>query len=814
MPKVSVVTLPSEVAIQAPSRAPSSAKVTRRLSGQQIYRLLSAMAAPFIHPRYLLVNVLALLLGRVSIMGEMAPFGLAFFAALAHTTRERAAAAGLWAIIGVLSTGHYAESAVYGVSILLFYRLADKLSQLERKMYAVPLFMFATVTLGGMALIAWQQATIYSVLVVLLDAALCMTMSFIFIYGIPIILGEQHSGGIAGETAIYAIVILALAIAGIGDVAAWGYSLRSMAGGLLIMTLALAGGAGLGSSAGVAVGLVVGLSDGNASLAISLYALAGLLGGLFRSLGKFAVILGFLLGSAIVVLYFGHTAELMTVLTESAISAALLLAIPAGRLMVWHQEASQAVALEAIGEERINLAVDKLNHLSAMFGDLADTVGTLSAGAKEKIREEEVTAMLSMVGEKVCGPCSRRAECWDKDFYKTYQAILDTFALAEAGSLTGSSITKVLRDNCLARKELIETINGVAERNRANSFWQKKIGESRQMVTEQMRATGTIIANLATEIKREPQTNKEFSQSLQTKAAIIECPLEDVRVSGAGSATVIEACKHPCNGTRECLNSILPLAANLLHEKMTLHAECGSVARRKKCHITMKVDTRYSVTTGMASVAKQSQEVCGDTCVVAHIHSGKIAMMLSDGMGSGKQAAGESAMAVKFLERLLTAGFDVDVAVKTVNSMLMLRAPDETFATIDMAIIDTYSGETEFLKIGSAPSFVKRVREVATVKSASLPIGILNQIEIEPVKAQLVPGDIVVMVSDGIADVPYRGAEKDNWVANFLRCTSSVDPQDIADKLLRQARDLSGGNVRDDMTVLVAKIVEQAPSLH
>ncbi|MPM63316.1 Stage II sporulation protein E [bioreactor metagenome] len=180
--------------------------------------------------------------------------------------------------------------------------------------------------------------------------------------------------------------------------------------------------------------------------------------------------------------------------------------------------------------------------------------------------------------------------------------------------------------------------------------------------------------------------------------------------------------------------------------------------------------------------------------------------MISDGMGSGSRAADESTMAVRFLEKLLAVGFDVDVAVKTVNSMLLLRTPEESFATVDMTIIDTYSGEAEFLKIGSSPSFVKRVREVATIKSASLPMGILNQIEIEPVKANLVSGDILVMVSDGVADIPQRGNEKENWIANFLRRTATTNAQELADMILQEAMNLSGSRVKDDMTVLVAKI--------
>lgn len=276
---------------------------------------------------------------------------------------------------------------------------------------------------------------------------------------------------------------------------------------------------------------------------------------------------------------------------------------------------------------------------------------------------------------------------------------------------------------------------------------------------------------------------------------------------------MVEACKKPCNGNRECMKTILPLVTGVMKEKMKLQATCGNEARGQQCKLSMKVAKRFNVDTGVASFAKDGQDICGDTCTVIHLNKGKIALVLSDGMGSGNHAATESTMAIKFLQKLLIAGFDTDVAVKTVNSMLLLRTPEESFVTIDMAVIDTYSGDVEFLKIGSAPSFIKRVREVATIKSSSLPVGILQQIEIQPLQSTVVADDFIVMVSDGIMDVPQSNLDKGNWLANFLRQAVTSDPQTLASRILAQARTMSGNRVSDDMTVLVAKILDRPNSI-
>jgi len=317
------------------------------------------------------------------------------------------------------------------------------------------------------------------------------------------------------------------------------------------------------------------------------------------------------------------------------------------------------------------------------------------------------------------------------------------------------------------------------------------------MITEQLKAAASIISELVSEVRKEPYVDGHICRLIKDKAALLECELAEVQLSGnSTNITSVEICKQPCSGTRECLNTVLPLAANLLKQKLILHADCGNSSKSQYCRLSLKVAGQYYIQTGMASTAKLDGAVNGDTCSVKKLEHGKILMMLSDGMGS-------------FLERLMEAGFGVDAAIKTVNSMLLLRMPEESFATVDMAVIDVFSGEAEFLKIGAAPSFIKRVREVTTIKTGNLPIGILNQIEIEPVTMALATGDVIVMVSDGVSEVGQKKLDRENWIVNFLRRQTDTQPQELADRLLEQALGMTGGKARDDMTILTAVLYDR-----
>ena len=122
---------------------------------------------------------------------------------------------------------------------------------------------------------------------------------------------------------------------------------------------------------------------------------------------------------------------------------------------------------------------------------------------------------------------------------------------------------------------------------------------------------------------------------------------------------------------------------------------------------------------GKAKIARQ--DVSGDSQVTFDLASSKVAILLSDGMGVGSRAQQESSVAIRLLEQMIRAGYSLQVAVSLVNRALILRNCDEMFVTIDLVVVDLYTGQLEFVKIGSAPSFIKRGREIEVIQNNSLP---------------------------------------------------------------------------------------------
>ncbi len=221
-----------------------------------------------------------------------------------------------------------------------------------------------------------------------------------------------------------------------------------------------------------------------------------------------------------------------------------------------------------------------------------------------------------------------------------------------------------------------------------------------------------------------------------------------------------------------------------------------------------KEKQEYKLIVGSATATKNKSEISGDTSIRTKLHDGKYMIAISDGMGSGEKAKKSSNTVIQMLERLLKTGFDNEVSIGLINSAVNLNSNEETFATIDISIIDLGNGNIEFVKNGACPTFVKSKDKVEVVKAISFPAGILDKIDMVVYDKDLQENDIVVMCSDGIIESNTEYKNKELWLKDLLENITTNDVQKIADIILQEAIDNGYGIAKDDMTVIVSKIMK------
>ena len=207
----------------------------------------------------------------------------------------------------------------------------------------------------------------------------------------------------------------------------------------------------------------------------------------------------------------------------------------------------------------------------------------------------------------------------------------------------------------------------------------------------------------------------------------------------------------------------------------------------------------FTLSLGAAACPKTQSDQTGDSMAWREVDNLRL-LLLSDGMGSGELAHRESAAAVALLGDLLSIGVEESAALECVNQLLMLKCQEDMYATLDVLLLDLSTCRARFLKQGAPPSYILRKGRVYTIHAETLPVGILPEAApVCPQDAQLMRGDAVVMMTDGLGDA--LGQE---LLAAIIEGVGGANtPQDGADALLRRALERSPA---DDMSVIVARV--------
>ena len=205
----------------------------------------------------------------------------------------------------------------------------------------------------------------------------------------------------------------------------------------------------------------------------------------------------------------------------------------------------------------------------------------------------------------------------------------------------------------------------------------------------------------------------------------------------------------------------------------------------------------------MGAEPKEGQRMCGDS--VTWFRTGSMLyLLLSDGMGSGREAQRESQMTLRLLEQFLQAGIDAEPALRTLNAALNLRVDEQgCFTTIDLLAADLNTREATLYKYGAAPTYVKRQGAVRRLTGSALPAG-LQDVGSAPqaVRFPLEENTFILMLSDGVAD-----AGDDAWVQDLLAGWQGEDPNVLTSLVLQEAYQRRKGD--DDRSVLCLYLPRQ-----
>lgn len=151
----------------------------------------------------------------------------------------------------------------------------------------------------------------------------------------------------------------------------------------------------------------------------------------------------------------------------------------------------------------------------------------------------------------------------------------------------------------------------------------------------------------------------------------------------------------------------------------------------------------------------------GDRCLWFSGTQDRYYLLLCDGMGTGMGAAQEGKAAGNLLRDMLSAGFPPAYALRSLNSLLVLRGRAGA-VTVDLAEVELDTGRASIYKWGAAPSYVIRDGKAEKIGTASPPPGLSMTEGRETVeRLSLRRGEVLVLFSDGVdGEAALAGAEQ------------------------------------------------------
>lgn len=195
------------------------------------------------------------------------------------------------------------------------------------------------------------------------------------------------------------------------------------------------------------------------------------------------------------------------------------------------------------------------------------------------------------------------------------------------------------------------------------------------------------------------------------------------------------------------------------------------------------------------SVRSRSREpVIADRCLAFSGLGCCYYVLLCDGMGRGLGAAGDAEGFSRLVQQLLTAGYDPEQALRTVNSLLVLRGQAGA-VTLDLAQIRLDTGRVRLYKWGAAPSWRISREGSEMLGSGSAPPGCSVDTDRElTVSTRLDAGQTLVLLSDGVRT-------RDLWQG--WSAAESLPTEELAEQLLlRGSRE-----TEDDATAVVIRLL-------
>ena len=735
------------------------------------------------------------LCSRAVVMGGLSPFGASY---LAGVKSSQLFSAYLGCVVGYLlpGSGTGVIPSLTAVSLLLGVRwmLGAQNRLVERA--AIPPVLAALALLASESLtFLFGRWTLYDFFMVLALCGLGAGASLFLKRTGELWERQEGLEDLSPMDLCCVVISLGLLVISLSHFSIGSYSVGRAMTSLLIMLIAYYGKAPMGCAAGTVAGACMIFAGTPYPYLIGSYSFGGLLSGCFSLLGKAGCACSFALVSLLGALVSAGGGEALFPVCEAFTAAGILLLLPKSAGTPVSALLAPKLADDAICAK--DSVAMKLAFSSSTLAEISDTLDKVAKKLEGK-NTGDVSVVYGQAADQVCRHCGLRLFCWETAFHETMTALNSLSPkLRRNRKVTAEDVPEYFAGKCCRLGQLLDSVNRNYTHFVAAESARQRIKEIREVSLEQLGGMVEMLQSLSEEVGDiaafDLKTTAQIRHLLETKG--IAYRHVTVSIDRFDRMTV---------------EILLPgeVSFNRLNLLFRVDEVCGRVfdqpilsETNDSKKLTFYEKASMSVEFGVCQLPHENMEMCGDSYDYFLDGKGRAHLILSDGMGSGGEAAVDSAVTTGLLAKLVKAGFDYDAALKIVNCALIVKSGEESLSTIDIGCVDLYTGKAEFLKAGAAPTFLKKGGKAGRIETASLPAGILTGVEFQKTSLRMNRGDWMILVSDGVT---ATGVE---WVLSEIELfAGKLSPRELARKIGEEAKRRNGGLSDDDVTVLVAKL--------
>lgn len=789
----------------------------------------------------ILIYIISFMLSTIGCANGIAPFAIAIFAACL-SNKIPAFIVYMLTLIGSFVGLGLDQTLTYLLTSLVFIgmtliRKPNQNMEYENEKLRLGKYVFLSSFLVQASKMLFTSFMLYDLLISVMVAIASYIFYKIFSNSLIVIHEFGIKKAFAIEEVIGASILLAICASSLRGFSIFGFELRTILSILIVLVLGWKNGVLVGATTGVTIGTILGLIGVGEPVMIASYALSGMIAGIFSRFGKIGVIIGFILGNAVLTYVTNGNTGAIIYLKEILIASLGLLLVPASIQIDVEELFGKSKLLQAGPASRIEEnkeTVFRLNNVSETIADIADTYKEVAATIIEDEEIEEKENQKIFIDELMENMEGLENNILYDDFQniENSEIISDIFkTLIEFQKVTRKDLLDIFSkhnnyivgfDNIEISmsiekdiEEVVKMINETYKLSKAKFIWKKQMEENKKAMSNQLDGVSKVISSLAEDIEKREEQSDEFiieKEEILTIAKERKIDIKDLRIRREKTGryiinVYIDSCCEE-NDKRDCTIELMEkILSKVLNDRIVIQKNnCGFKRELNLCVNTYTSKDRYSLQLGITRKTKEGSPISGDSSISVKLEDGKYLLAISDGMGTGPKARQSSKIATKMLERLLTTGFDKDTSMELINSTLASANSDDSYATLDIAILDLYAGNMEFIKSGACPTYVKKDRKVQIIKALSLPAGIMENISLVVYDKDIEDEEIMVMCSDGIMESNTEYQNKELWVRDILESIETDNVQKIADIITKEAIDNGYGVVKDDMSILVVKI--------